>query len=156
MKNHLIISGIIVLFLTVGCSGCFDKLDLDKPDYITVNLEITCSVVAIYGPSNIYHESLPGLEVRIDMVKAGGERITSYRVTNDGGYIVGVKGSFNLYREQPIICTANLQSDPPEKYINYSWTSATRAYTWDYVYSSADFGESITLYPTLDIQGVPP
>jgi len=141
MNKHLIVIGTAVLLLVVGLSGCEELEKLNKPDYITVT--VNC-LVEVYLDYNIIGKDIL---VRVEIIKAGGERVSEIIKTDaHGDSPKEVTGTFKLYREQSITCIANVILSSVEQ--NYSnqlvFNGASRTITWDDVYlrSGIDFGES--------------
>jgi len=156
MKKKILIFSIVSLFVLISLSGC-DELDFETENYIVVTINCGARVYVERGDPNIGAnlENLGGAEVKIDMVKAGGETKTFYRTTtSEFGYITPVEGTFNLYKEQPITVYATVYSTPVG-YEDVSWPMRSKTWTWDQIYPSmADFGGSTTLYFTPALNGV--
>lgn len=140
MNKKLIAIGIILGFLVVGLSGCEELEELlDKPDYITVT--VNC-LVEVYLDYNIIGKDIL---VRVEIIKAGGERVSEIIKTDAYGKSPKeVTGTFKLYREQSITCIANvILSSVEQNYSNHLvFNGASRTITWDEIYSASDFGES--------------
>lgn len=155
MKKNVVIILIFVLVMTITFTGCLDEFE--EKNYIAVTVNCSVRVVVERGDPDIgvNIENLEGVEVKIDMVKAGGETKTFYRTTSGTtGYTAPVEGTFNLYKEQPITVYARVWTYP-EGYENITFPVKSRTWTWDQIYPEmADFGGSTTLYGDLYINGI--
>ena len=152
MKKHLVVIGMTLMLLAVGLSGCeeLEKL-LDKPDYIFVT--VYCKVkVVIHNDSDT---SFPaeGVFLEVEIIKAGGERLSEYRLTGANGVTTGVTEGFKLYREQPITCIANVNLESVEDYPEYTFNSASHTISWNEIYPQYDFGDMVTKNVNLVISG---
>ena len=138
MNKNLIVIGTAVLLVVIGLSGCEEFEKLNKPDYITVTVNCLVSVNIAGG----VHGS--DILVRVDIIKAGGERVSEIIKTDAyGDSPKEVTGTFKLYREQSIDCIANvILSSVEQNYSGFTFNGASRTITWDDVYRLSDFGES--------------
>jgi len=133
MKQHLVVIGSCLLFITLCFSGCEF---LSEKDYITVN--VTAHILVILYDINgnvVQNDTADDVLVYIWMTKDDGERITFDKYTENGA--TSVSGSFKLYREQHIDVSASVVT----RYKAYQtgWVD-TSTLTWDTVYGAADFG----------------
>jgi hypothetical protein len=140
MKKYIGILIIITLLLCVGLSGCEV---IEENDYITVNVlvDATVDIIGKDGNSIKSQINVSGLPIRIEIVKAGGERLVFERVANVYGYADTVSGTFHLYKEQMIEVTASAQGgigDFYQLHIGYE------VLAWETVHGSVDFGETYT------------
>ena len=155
MKKHLIAFGIVIILLAVGLSGCDELEELSKPDYITVTVNCDTHVQASYS-GDIY-DTMPviGATVNVAIVKAGGERVEKNLVTDYKGDCEKVTATFKLYKEQPIVCYANVQLETVEiEYKGFVFNSAGYTIEWDYIYPLTDFGGSTQETIPLTITGI--
>lgn len=111
-------------------SGCEDK-DEDKPNYITVTVSSSIHTLTCQ-PDGTNYQNDGVHEVRLEMIKAGGERFV-FDLTANQGWTDIVKGSFKLYREQFIDVVATTQGG--------MWDRNERTLFWKDVYPTKDFGE---------------
>jgi hypothetical protein len=147
MKNKLLVLGCSLMFLTLCLSGCEF---LEQEDYITVNIKayIVVSLINAQGIT-VTNDTAEGVLVHIWMVKDGGERITFDKYTENSGGVV-VTGSFKLYKEQPIECSAGVV----DSYKTYKPGQVdAETLTWETVDAAADFGGTyaweVYLFPDL-------
>ena len=107
MKKKLVFIGIFFLFLFICFSGCTEE-DLisevlnDEPDYIVVAVDAN---VRINGHQDLW-DPIPGVPVKVNINKAGGEYHEEIRTTDGNGETGIVHASFNVYKEQPVYVTA--------------------------------------------------
>ena len=90
------------MLLTI-LSGCEE---LSKPDYITVNVICDISVYAQYANDPNSNQPVVDALVNVEIVKAGGERVTKKLKTDSLGNCESVTATFKLYRDQPIAAIA--------------------------------------------------
>ena len=144
MNKHAIyiFSILIAVLLSVLLSGCeeLDKLieEASEPDYIIVNIESKAVVYTLL--SSGIEEHIADITVMIEMAKAGGETFTFYKTTDEYGYTETVTGSFNLYNEQDVGCTARPTGIG-------SWTNipiSSKTLSWETVDATCDFGDIYT------------
>jgi hypothetical protein len=149
MNKKIIAIGITLVFLIVSFSGCEELEELNKPDYITVT--VNC-LVEVFLEGNIYGKDIL---VSVEIIKDGGERVSETIKTDAyGKSLKVVKGTFKLYREQPITCIANvILSSVEQNYSYYTFNSASKTITWNEIYPSSDFGESTERQISLAIFG---
>ena len=140
---------ITLIFSTIVFSGCEE---LDDSDYITVTVDCNVQVsVMDYSTLKMVKDAL----VRVEIVKAGGEKVSELVSTNDMGMgVQTVKGTFQLYREQPITCVANVILTSVEQYSDFTFNSAVHTISWSEIYPAYNFGDSITRNVNLFIEGV--
>jgi len=92
--------------------------------------------------------------VRVEIIKAGGERVSELRGTDYAGTCERVTGTFNLYREQSITCIVNIiLTSVEQNYSDYTFTGDSETITWDDIYPNSDFGESTEREIVLQPQG---
>jgi len=127
---------LITIFLTIfSLTGCEELENLNKPNYITVNVVADASVYTVTENANIL---TPDINVIFEIVKAGGERCDFYRLSTDSGITDKVTCSLNLYNKQSIVSYAQ----PTGVLTGAARVSETL--TWDTVNSSANIGGSYT------------
>lgn len=137
MRKQLVIMGVCLLFLTLCFSGC-EEIGM-KPDYITVIVDVWVQVNLLSPDDKILQENVKGPQITIKMQKDRGEQFTFERNTTLG-YCMAI-GSFILYREQFIECTATVQGGYKDF---YPLAPAYKMLSWEDVYPSHDFGENYT------------
>ena len=150
MKKQLVIIGIIVILVCVGLSGC--ELFEEKPDYITVNVQAHISVQFLDANGFVidYRNPPPSLKdyavpVRIEMIKAGGERLISDKVVVN--QFLYVSGTFKVYKEQPVECLATASG-----YQDYYQQGNSYAQlNWATIRAGADYGGTYNWNPELII-----
>lgn len=159
MKKILIMPLLIIIpIIFTFFSGC-EELDQmiessTKPNY--VNVIITADATVLYkftfyakdGSTASTQINVNDTTVRFDMIKAGGETYTLYRVTDSAGKTQTASATFKLYKEQPIECIATAEGVDNELY-----SSSVKTLTWDQVSSAKDFGETYTWIVHHDIVG---
>ena len=160
MKKIVIIQLLILIPIIFSFfSGC-EELDQmiessTKPNYI--NVVVTADATVLYkfifyakdGSTASTQMNVTDTNVRFDMIKAGGETHTLYRVTDASGKTQTATASFKLYNEQPIECIATAEGVDKELY-----SSSTKTLSWNQVNSSKDFGETYTWVVHHDIIGL--
>jgi hypothetical protein len=128
---------LVSFVLIIMCfSGCEELEELNKPNYITVNLQCRANAVI---PPNV---RLPNVQIEIQIIKDGGERVVEKKTTNGDGYTDYVSASFKLYKEQSIEAFANLLTDTIDSYPNVVFNSAQYILGWNAVKAVYDFGDS--------------
>ena len=153
INKHLIVIGIIVILLAVGLSGCEEFEEFQKPDYITIT--VNCETWVEYKDINGQSWAVEDALVRVEIIKDGGERVTELVSSDAGGQCEIVTGTFNLYKEQPITCIANVVlTSIEEKYPKVIFGSCVETIEWRHVYPSYDFGESCSTVVSLELFGI--
>ncbi|MCK5577819.1 MAG: hypothetical protein KAI14_05820 [Dehalococcoidales bacterium] len=155
MKPFLTIA-LVSVFLFVALPGCDI---LEKPDYITVNVDAFANVkVTRWISGQQVVAPWAGTQVEISIVKAGGERVVEMKTTDSGGITQSIRGTFKLYREQYIRVLVSVTPnsaipdtvggggyDPARHILNNSWQELS----WSQVYPAKDFGETYNWYTTV-------
>jgi len=155
MRKQLIIIGIIVLFVLVGLSGCV--IEDEKADYIKVTVTLTGGFWKSTNNIMRPHEPVSGVELKLMMVKDGGERMEFYRTTDEGGETSACTHTFNVYKEQPVELTASLFSEVPAELKNYTIGGAAYAVIpWAQIDGAADLGGSYSTSYSLSLFAYPP
>ena len=146
MKKQIFAIGAILLFITLNFSGC-EEIGM-KPDYITVNVFVTV-YVNLYTSEDTKAEGLPeNISVSIKMQKDRGEQLTFEKTTDITG-ACEASGSFKLYKEQFIECTATIQGGYKDF---YPLAPAYKMLSWDEVYPENDFGKTYSWYIELFVK----
>jgi len=136
MNKHLFVIGTAVLLLAVGLSGC-EEIDyiLGTPEE-SKNYVVVTVVVDICVFNNTDNSPSVNEPVRIQIIKAGGERFDEVLTMNSEG-CSSATAVFNLYKEQPIEAYA-YPVNHPENYKSYilPWevvksSSIQGAYVWN-------------------------
>lgn len=136
MNKKILSVSIIFLFLAVGLSGC-EEIDyvLGTPEE-SKNYVVVTVVADICVFNNTDNSPSVNEPVRIQIIKAGGERLDEVVTMNSGG-CSSATVVFNLYKEQPITAYA-YPVNHPENYESYTlpWevvksSSIHGAYTWN-------------------------
>jgi hypothetical protein len=144
-----------LMLLVVGLSGCEELEKLNKPDYITVT--VTCWVSVFFGHDleggGTMSYPASNVLVKVEIIKAGGERVSDLLSSDINGDCESVTGTFKLYREQPITCIANVILTTVEQYPEYTFHSASHTISWNEIYPQYDFGDSVTKDVHLEISG---
>ena len=121
MKRNITLSLIILFFIITSFTGCEE---LVEPDYITTT--VYCRVQTLYRYNDNLHE-IPNAIVRVEIIKAGGEKVSDLVSTGEWGLGTKVvQGTFNVYNEQPIDCIANIVLESVSDYVDdYTFYSAS-------------------------------
>jgi hypothetical protein len=162
MKTKITGLLLILILLMIGLPGCDILEELDKPDYITVNVDAFANVKIgkwIDGQNVVV--AWPNTQVEISIVKAGGEHVDGFRTTDSSGITSSLVGSFKLYREQNISVLVSVTPnsaipeavgggafDPAKHFLYNAWEELS----WAQVYASKDFGETYNWYTTVMAQ----
>jgi len=148
MRKHITILGVCLLFITLSLSGC--ELLEEEEDYITVVVvaDILVGLLDYQGyPLEI--DFAEGVPIQITMTKDGGERTILDRVTNTIGGVDGATGTFKVYREQPVECSAVALGS----YKDYAPVAPDYdTLSWEQIDAAADFGGTYTWKVSLFIQ----
>ena len=140
-----------MMLLTI-LSGCEE---LSKPDYITVNVICDISVYAQYANDPNSNQPVVDALVNVEIVKAGGERVTKKLKTDSLGNCESVTATFKLYRDQPIAAIANIDLGSVESYYpDFTFNSATETVSWSNIYPLSDFGDTVQENIRLTITGI--
>jgi hypothetical protein len=121
---------------------------------------VTCDVnVVLYPKMETMDDpqTIPSkyLEIKVEIIKAGGERADGTVYSDINGKTGPVSASFKLYREQPITCIANVVGSSAESdYPDYTFNSDSKTITWDEIYPANDFGDQVSKTITLDVYGM--
>lgn len=158
MNRRPIVTGAVFLCMMIVLGGCEELEELDKPDYI--NVFVTCDVNVVLFPlmgSMDDPQTLPAkyLEINVEIVKAGGERVEQVVYSDITGKTGAVSASFKLYREQPITCIANVVGTSAEtEYPEYTFNSDSKTIDWNDIYPANDFGDQVSRSITLNVYGM--
>lgn len=131
MKKYVLVI-MAFLFLCIALSGCSEDdiigevLDSGGQEYIVVAVDAN---VRINGDPDLW-DPIPGVPVEINICKAGGEFHEETKMTDDNGETGIVHASFNVYREQPVYCTATY-------YGNMTYTKM-ETLTWETIEAGAN------------------
>lgn len=141
IMNTKITISLLGLLLIAGAFGEGCEEEEPKPDYITVNVTIKGGVYVKHTGNEILvctalHQ---GITIRVDVIKAGGERFNYFPITNAMSckFETGT-ATFKLYREQPIEIIAYVE----EVESGYTQVRGVDFLSWDEVYPSHDFGDT--------------
>ncbi len=149
MKKQISIIGTSLLLIILSFSGC--ELLEEKEDYITVYIEATIGI-SLYDNQgkeiSVWDKVASSVPVYIEMIKAGGERLTFDKTTNTYGW-VAASGSFNLYKEQRIDVYAESRGGFEDF---YQYNSGFATLSWEVVDDAADFGGDYVWSPQVIIQ----
>ena len=149
---------IFFLVLMLGLSGCEKIEELNKPDYITVS--VTCNVNAVLFPhmeSMDDPQMIPAkdLKISVEIIKAGGERVSEVVSTDASGKTAQISALFKLYREQPISCIANVVYDSANAdFPEYTFNGDSQTILWNEIYPTHDFGDQVSKTVTLNVYGM--
>ena len=148
MKTKIILSLLGLLFIS-GAFGEGCEYEEPKADYITVNVTTKGGLWTkeVGQPSYECNDWVRNVVVRIDVIKAGGERFNLYSTTDSACKFSTETVSFKLYREQPIEVQAYTESHPNE----HTLQRGVDYLSWDEVYPLYDFGETYDWNPDVDI-----
>ena len=141
MKTKIIISFIgLLMFAGAFGEGCEEEEQEPKPDYITVNVTTKGKVLSkkVGNPVLLCYQLLQDLTVRVDVIKAGGERFNLFTQTGTDCRFQTELVSFKLYREQPIEIIAYAEQVPG----GVTQVEGTDYLSWDEVYPMYDFGST--------------
>jgi hypothetical protein len=133
--KKLVVIGFLFIFVSVAFSGCEELDELNKPNYIIVNVVASATV---YTVTETLDTLTPDINVMFEIVKAQGERFEFYRLTTSSGSTESVSCSFNLYKEQFIRSYAQPTGVPTGA------AKDMKALNWETVSSAAKMGESYT------------
>ncbi len=139
---------IAILSLVFIANDCVETYQEPKPDYITVNVLVYGEIYTKHVDSSYVHcrDFFEGMQVRIDIIKAGGERYNLYANVSVCAFKTQTV-SFKLYREQPIEVSAYAEQVPGQ----YTQVRGTDYLTWDEVYPKNDFGDTYNYTTIVDI-----
>jgi len=151
VKIKVLSISIISLFVLVGLSGCED---LEEVNYVTVTVNCDVEVLYSYNPESGSVSPAEDLLINIEIIKAGGERVSKNILTDYKGDCRTVTGTFKLYKEQPITCIANVVYDSKlELYPDIVFNSQSKTIEWNEIYPKTDFGGSTSRNIQLTIFG---
>lgn len=147
MKKHIIAIGVCLLLITLSLSGC--ELLETKPDYITVTCSAEIDMILKDKNDKTILIFPSGVPVRVDFIKAGGERSTLTCTADIFGIATTGTASFKLYKEQPIEATMTVQGG----YLDFHPDAAVQyqTLTWEQVDAAADFGGSYAWKPYFSV-----
>jgi len=135
MKKYIIAFYSMLLFFAGAYEGCEEEEE--KKDYIEVTVHAFCGITGVDAQGNnlscgVIDTLLGGMQIRIDVVKAGGENFVAYKSVQNC-FTEAVDCKFNLYREQPIEVSAIIQGGVA----GYSVTNGYKVLSWE----EADAGQ---------------
>lgn len=140
--------------LAISLSGCDELEELGKEEYIIVTVNCDAQVFAKYANDPNSPQPIPGAFVDVSIVKAGGERIEKTVKTDSAGKGETVSRIFHLYKEQSIVCYANVMLATVQgNYPGFVFNSAIETIAWEDIYPLTDFGKSTTRTIPLSIIG---
>ena len=139
MKSKIFIS-VLGLLLMGGAFGDGCDEEEPKPDFVTVNVKAEGRfLLRLEGQEpTLCSNDMYGKTIRVDMIKAGGERFNLFVQTEVHCYFQTEFKSFKLYREQPIEIVAYLEQVDS----GYTQIRGVDYLSWDEVYPKHDFGET--------------
>ena len=149
MKTKIILSLMGLLFISGAFGEGCEEEEEPKPDYIIVNVTTKGHLYHRLAGSPAYScgDWTRNEAVRIDVIKAGGERFNLYSTTNFNCEFATETVSFKLYREQPIEVQAYTESVPNE----HTLQRGIDYLSWDEVYPTKDFGETYNYAPEVNV-----
>ena len=87
----------------MGCD-LFEDIDCEGGNYITVSVSANVHAQVLGGPNETVYDHWSGVELEIEIIKAGGERETFNRVANEYGDITEMcQATFKVYKEQDVV-----------------------------------------------------
>ncbi len=146
MKKILIFLLLCLMLLTIHFCGC-DELEQDV-NYKYVSVSASAKVVDFNDIITI-----PGMQIQMEIIKAGAVKKTAYVTTNEEGPSAYVNHKVTLYREQNVKVQGNLLSTLPQEYIDQNYSVYGYQYdvlTWEVVHMSVDWGETYFWTPQLE------
>ena len=140
MKTKIIISLLGLLFIAGDFVGGCEEEEEPKPDYITVNVTTNGQILTEIpnNPILFCDNLIQDIPVRVDVIKAGGERFNFYTTTDISCKFTSETATFKLYREQPIEIIAYVEIVPG----GYTQVRGVDYLSWDEVYPAYDFGNT--------------
>ena len=149
MKTKIIISLLGILFIGGDFIGGCEEEE-PKPNYIIVQASTSGSIWRKDSPEGLPYSSQSdvGMTIRVEFVKAGGERAVFYETVDNLSRYQSSTAIFNLYKEHPIILTAYPQGGIAGYEV---WQVGYEALDWEVVDAAKDFGETYVWTPTCDI-----
>jgi len=129
MRKYLLAFTSMLLFFAGGYEGCEEEKQ--QKEYIVVTTNAVGDILVYDLQGNVITcetiaPLLSGLQIRLEIVKAGGESCVYYDPAS--GCITGEYNcTLNLYREQPIVVAAILQGGVE----GYSVTNGEETLTWE-------------------------
>ena len=131
MRTSVLCIGILLIFLTLQFNGCEELENLNEPNYITVTITADATVYTTTEHANVL---TPNVTVILEMIKDGGENYVFYKTTQDSGTTDKATCSFQLYKEQDIVCYAQPTG------VGAGANRIKKTLTWETVDAAADFG----------------
>ena len=111
MKKNILILGFIFLLITIALSGCEDFNDMIGVKYEEKNYIVVPVTAEICVNNKTIFKPIPNEPVRIQIIKAGGERLDDVVYTGfDGCTTAHI--TFNVYKEQVVTAYAYTINDP--------------------------------------------
>jgi len=155
MKSYIGIIIVVSILITVGLSGCEELEKLNKPNYINVTIFCSASVTVIDETTGQRITPIGVIAVNIEIIKSGGERETGKMLTPEtGGHTGELSATFKLYKEQPIVCIANIDLASVEAFSEYTFDGKKLTLPWNHFYPAYDYGDSATEHVLLEIVGM--
>ena len=157
MKRKLIVTGVVAMLLFIGIGGCedFDIEACAGANYITVIVE-----ARVYATVTDHFDTVPwsGAVLNVEIVKAGGERVSEQRTTDSGGNTEPVNATFKVYKEQGVQAIARVVSGPMPEFMGVeSWDPQKLHISNNYAFISWEDIEHVGYkgtyywYPTVDL-----
>jgi len=143
IKYIVLLACTILVFITI--TGC-DELE-DKPDY--KNVEVMTIAKVTTSDQTI---QIPDMEIRLEIIKSGAVKKTSYVTTNPNGASAIVTHTVKLYKEQNVQVVGNLLSTLPQAYLDQGYTVYTyksQTLNWQTVDQAVDWGEKYLWTPDI-------
>lgn len=166
-KTGLLVLLCIPLLLVTFLPGCsmFEGCDIGV-NYITVIVQTRACATVIQKKYQEYTNQAPfaGAVFRIEIIKAGGERVTETRTADASGCTDVVTATFQVYKEQPVEVNAwFLSGSKPSEWggeeidlVDMEIVNNFEYLNWQQLDAAADFGDTYywnpDIYPQVSIE----
>jgi hypothetical protein len=149
MFQKLIIFTLVLMLVSLGIGGC-QEFGCSNVNYIAVSVNANVCVAFADGKEPPTSVMWSGAQVKIEIIKAGGERVQIDKYTDSSGCTETVSHFFEVYKEQPVqVKVRPIYGEIPEfaggGYLDYSlhtYSNNVATLLWSDIYPANDFGDS--------------
>jgi len=150
IKLFIVTLVMMLSFVVTGCNEISPFLKgCDAVDYIEVVVNTEACIAASDGKVPVNSTMWSGAQLHIEIVKAGGEKVTFDKTTDSGGCTESVQGIFKVYREQPVqVIVRPIGGNLPSLLGGAEWSGSdyrvsnnVKTLNWTDIYPDKDFGD---------------
>jgi len=160
IKLFIVTLVMMLSFVVTGCNEISPWLKgCDAVDYIEVVVNTEACIAASDGKVPVNSIMWSGAQLHIEIVKAGGEKVTFDKTTDSGGCTESVQGIFKVYRKQPVqVMVRPIGGNLPSLLGGVEWSGSdyrvsnnVKTLNWTDIYPAKDFGDTYYWNPLIQM-----